>query len=139
MLFLLQDSAQTAYFTTPNFSKEANLKLYSRNLITRMKLKIWLSKTLNFFNCFNFFSRYGQKTPPSYDLSLIKEKVRLWHGTGDLLADVEDVEMLEAELRNADVKRRILDKWGHITFMMGKFNRHPYLDLVQELKDEFGI
>lgn len=82
---------------------------------------------------------YGQKTPPDYDLSLIQEKVRLWVGTGDLLADVMDVDTLQKKLVNADVEKRVLDKWGHITFTMGRYNRQPYLEMVQEIKSEFGI
>ena len=34
--------------------------------------------------------KYGQPTPPNYDLTLIKEKVRMWVGTGDTLATIPE-------------------------------------------------
>ena len=83
--------------------------------------------------CLNFIS-YGQKTPPDYDLGQIRENVHLWYGTGDLLADVTDVEILKTKLVNAKVSVNKIDKWGHITFNIAKNGHDMYTRLINELK-----
>ena len=79
---------------------------------------------------------YGQDKPPAYDLSLIQEKVRLWHGTGDRFADLKDVALLEKALVNAQLETHLIDRWGHIAFIMAKNANEIYGQLVQELIQE---
>ena len=82
---------------------------------------------------FNLFNRYGQPTPPSYDLSLVREKVRLWHGSGDKVSNINDVIPLMVSLENAEVLERELPLWGHITFNIGLYNLKPYTELIEQL------
>ena len=88
---------------------------------------------------FDFF-RYGQDTPPDYDLSLIEEKVRIWHGSGDKLADDKDVKELVERMVNADLEKVTeLDKWGHITFTMGKVCEDTYNQIADILMAQAGL
>jgi len=82
---------------------------------------------------------YGQDTPPDYDLSLITETVRLWHGSGDKLADDTDVGFLEKRLVNAKVSSTHLDKWGHLTFNVGKVCTDTYENLASILLAEYKV
>ena len=90
--------------------------------------------------------RYKSFSPPSYDLSLIREDVTLLYGTGDLIADTVDVELLRDELlryreekkkggKFADYQIRHIKmpKWGHTTINIGLFNRPTYLALANDL------
>lgn len=60
--------------------------------------------------------------------------MHLWYGTGDLLADVVDVEILKTKLVNANVKANKIDQWGHISFNMAKNGHDIYTQLINELK-----
>lgn len=47
--------------------------------------------------------KYGQKTPPTYDITKIPKNVKIFlaAGTGDLLADTTDVNDLEKILKDS--------------------------------------
>ena len=62
--------------------------------------------------------RYGQSTPPKYDLGNIEHEVFMFSGTEDLLANAVDVQRLKDELKNAHLN--VYEKTGHLTFMIGK-------------------
>ena len=82
---------------------------------------------------------YGQDQPPVYDLSLIKEKVRILSGTGDKLADTKDVQLLVKKLVNADLKVNVIPNWGHLTFTLGKDMAVVYGKLIQQLDKDLKI
>jgi len=64
--------------------------------------------------------KYGQKTPPVYDLGKITVPVYLHAGSYDELADPEDVERLNSELTGSP--KVVLDtyEYGHLTFLWNK-------------------
>lgn len=68
--------------------------------------------------------RYGQETPPLYDLSNIKVKVALFTGKYDKLADSQDVAWLEDESQSGLKASQVVFKNeypnDHVTFVMYK-------------------
>lgn len=67
---------------------------------------------------------YGQKAPPSYDLSKINIPVHLYVGKYDKLADVEDSKILFERLSNSPDKTMKVYNFGHATFIWGKSIEH---------------
>lgn len=52
--------------------------------------------------------KYGNSTPPSYDISLVTNpNMILWHGTNDFIVDSTDIERLKNELKGISIKRFI--------------------------------
>ena len=62
--------------------------------------------------------KYGQKTPPSYDLTKIDIPSYLYHGDGDLLANMKSTLALKTILKKPIA--RLFHKWGHLTFILSK-------------------
>ena len=62
---------------------------------------------------------YGSLEPPSYDLSLISNKVILISGTKDQFSSSIDVQNL-FEITNDNVKIEWIDNWNHMTFLSPK-------------------
>lgn len=77
--------------------------------------------------------KYGQKIPPMYDLDLVKERIRLFSGSGDRLAPDLDGQVDKKLLRNADVELEVMKKWGHMTFILGKGNTVFYNRIADDL------
>ena len=69
--------------------------------------------------------KYGTRTPPKYDLSLVTEDVGLFTGTEDLVADPADVAQLNKDLKRAKKTIRSY-QLGHYSFTIGK--ELPYID-----------
>lgn len=64
-------------------------------------------------------AHYGQPYPPAWNLTNIRQKVRLFAGSSDLLADITDVNFLWDSLNSeASAFLRIYNA-GHCTFMWG--------------------
>ncbi|XP_037783599.1 lipase 3-like isoform X2 [Penaeus monodon] len=59
--------------------------------------------------------RYGQRQPPSYDLSQVRIPVAIFAGENDYLADPRDVELTERELPNV-VQTTTLASFSHMDF-----------------------
>ena len=79
--------------------------------------------------------KYRRFTPPNYDLSLVREPVRLWVGNKDTLGTVPETERIHRDLVNADSKIQVLDRWGHGTFNFAKDVTSYYIDkLIPELE-----
>mmetsp|Transcript_64761 Transcript_64761/g.75299 ORF Transcript_64761/g.75299 Transcript_64761/m.75299 type:complete len:397 (+) Transcript_64761:27-1217(+) len=78
------------------------------------------------FSMFDFgpaenMKRYGQETAPEYDLSLIKEKVAMFVGSDDLLANPTDAKRLFDNMINAESKTyHEYQRVGHLTFLLGR-------------------
>ncbi|OQU89059.1 uncharacterized protein LOC8063854 isoform X3 [Sorghum bicolor] len=84
---------------------------------------------------------YGQRHPPSFDLSSIPESLPIWMGYGglDALADVTDVERTIKELRSTPELLYIGD-YGHIDFIMSvKAKDDVYVDLMRFLRAQQGM
>ncbi|XP_039481634.1 lipase 3-like [Drosophila santomea] len=45
--------------------------------------------------------RYGQATPPSYQLANVRLQLQIFHGSRDALSSLADVQRLARELRNS--------------------------------------
>ena len=60
---------------------------------------------------------YGSEVPPSYDLTLIKEKGTIWVGEFDHLTQRADMEYLGSQLENGEVI--FVPKWGHHCVIVG--------------------
>lgn len=66
------------------------------------------------------FDKYGQKTPPKYDLEQVVTNVTLYWGQRDLLADPQDVDNLRRALPNCDESRKIgSPDFAHVDFLWG--------------------
>lgn len=66
------------------------------------------------------YERYGQDTPPDYDVSLVTVPTALFWGQNDLLADPTDVEILSYSLPNLIGSYQTGDEnWAHMDFLWG--------------------
>lgn len=62
--------------------------------------------------------KYGQTTPPSYNISKITAPVALHYSDNDLLSDTVDVELLHKKLPNPVGMFRVpLAKFSHLDFI----------------------
>ena len=64
-------------------------------------------------------ARYGQKTPPSYDMSLIDFPIAILSGSGDKLADPQDVKWTSEQLAHTLIFNHEY-YMGHMSFAIGK-------------------
>lgn len=67
---------------------------------------------------------YGQRVPPTYDLTKIPNELPLFLGYGgkDMLADVKDVKVLLNDLQDHDANKLVEvfnEDYAHIDFIMG--------------------
>ena len=135
------------YKDTINWSRFGYKKLLTNNGVSTDSLLHYAQllrgrKNEPLFQKFDYGSaavniqHYGTATPPLYDLSLVQERVRLWHGTGDKIADFEDVTLLEGALKNASVMRFPIFEWGHNSFQLGSNCDVVYKPLIQMIKEE---
>jgi lysosomal acid lipase/cholesteryl ester hydrolase len=63
--------------------------------------------------------RYGQSTPPQFQLKNIKVPVAKFTGNSDKLGDVTDNAWLSEQIKDVLVFDRVYD-YGHLTFFIGK-------------------
>ncbi|KAH8234350.1 hypothetical protein KR038_008088, partial [Drosophila bunnanda] len=61
--------------------------------------------------------RYGQTTPPSYQLANVRLQLQIFHGTRDVLAIQADVQRLVRELRNSRTQMYQVPGYNHIDFL----------------------
>ena len=99
------------------------------------------SKTRPYFRKFNYgvagnMKAYGQRTPPLYDLGLIKIPVSMFIGTKDPLGDEQDNQILYQDLiaKGIQVKRYFLTNWGHLTFLWTKDASTEFAAVLKEIK-----
>ncbi|RDX66786.1 Triacylglycerol lipase 2, partial [Mucuna pruriens] len=67
---------------------------------------------------------YGQPVPPLYDMTAIPNEFPLFlsHGGLDMLADVNDVQLLLSDLRDHHANKLVVlfsGEYGHVDFVMG--------------------
>ncbi|KAH8284991.1 hypothetical protein KR054_003506, partial [Drosophila jambulina] len=61
--------------------------------------------------------RYGQATPPSYQLANVRLQLQIFHGSRDVLAIQADVQRLVRELRNSRTQLYQVPGYNHIDFL----------------------
>lgn len=61
--------------------------------------------------------KYGQETPPEYDLSTFNVSTFLYHGGNDWLAVVTDVNKLVSHIQQTVIKRYLLPSYNHLDFV----------------------
>lgn len=80
---------------------------------------------------------YGTATPPELDLGLIKTKVTMYAGTGDLMSNPVDAQLIkEAMVNSENVVLNVVEKYGHTSFILAKDNGELYTPLVEQLWNE---
>lgn len=79
--------------------------------------------------------KYGQATPPPYDLTLINLPIRGFTGLDDELGDPTDSAMLAADLQRLgkDYKSYTYNNCGHLTFMWAKDPAQMFKDILGEI------
>merc|ERR1711962_217658 len=81
---------------------------------------------------------YNQKTPPQYDLSMVRVPVLLKWGMNDPLADPTDVARMAQELTSCELRNLPVSdpKFSHLDFVWGiDAYKVVYPDIVQFMKD----
>ena len=63
--------------------------------------------------------RYGQRTPPDYNLSHVRTKLAVYSGSLDRVANPSDVAWLVSQLPTAPLLYRRLDGYAHLDFVWG--------------------
>ncbi|XP_043645583.1 lipase 3 isoform X2 [Drosophila teissieri] len=61
--------------------------------------------------------RYGQATPPSYQLANVRLQLQIFHGSRDALSSLADVQRLVRELRNSVTQMYQVPGYNHIDFL----------------------
>ena len=92
------------------------------------------------FQKFNFgesenLRRYGQKTPPEYNLDLINIPIRGFVGLNDCLGDPTDNTILQNNLqqRGKNYKAYVYNDCGHMTFMWAINSSKIFGDILNEI------
>lgn len=84
--------------------------------------------------------RYGQPEPPDYDLSKIKVPTFLHYSKNDLLAAVEDVDILAEKLPADALEAKILipfDKFNHLDYIIATEAPSLVYDKLIDLMNRF--
>ncbi|XP_017108518.2 lipase 3 [Drosophila bipectinata] len=61
--------------------------------------------------------RYGQATPPSYQLANVRLRLQIFHGSRDVLSSPVDVQRLGRELRHSSIQMYQVSGYNHIDFL----------------------
>ncbi|KAH8401056.1 hypothetical protein KR009_002766, partial [Drosophila setifemur] len=61
--------------------------------------------------------RYGQNTPPSYQLGNVRLQLQIFHGSRDALSSPADVQRLVRELRHSSTQMYLVPGYNHIDFL----------------------
>ena len=91
------------------------------------------------FKKYNYGSRaenrkhYGQDEPPVYNLGIIQEKVRLFLGESDRLADIKDTRRISGFLTNAKLQVVSQPRWGHMAFLQAKDGKNFYNSIISQI------
>jgi pimeloyl-ACP methyl ester carboxylesterase len=75
--------------------------------------------------------KYGSKIPPSYELGQIETPIALYYGTGDRYITEENMELLRSKLSSTTVETKVLEDWGHGTFILGKYMGEFYRNIAR--------
>ena len=81
--------------------------------------------------------RYGQETPPDYNVGNITCPVVLCYGDGDWVSATTDVERLADELPNATKYEVPVPSWAHFDFLIAKQADRYINDKVVELLEKY--
>lgn len=80
---------------------------------------------------------YGQKTPPIYNVTNIRQPIYLMYGMNDWLADYIDVKQLAKQIKNlVGIQKVPLDSFNHVDFLFGKdAEKLVYQPVIKILKN----
>lgn len=94
--------------------------------------------TMYDYGYFENQKKYGQHSPPVWNLQNIKTKVRAFVGRQDKLGDVTDNSLLAARLNSygVDATFRFYNDCGHMTFMWSK--PPTATQIFKDVKDELA-
>jgi len=86
------------------------------------------------FSCDNQ-DHYGQRTPPSYDLSKINVPLGLYWGGNDILANPTDVRLMIQELPPKIVVQNLfIPSYAHLDFTWGSdANKFVYSEVLKQI------
>jgi len=80
--------------------------------------------------------KYGQDTPPQYDVSTISIPTYIFWGSSDWLADQKDVEGLIPKLRNL-VGNVFLNDFNHLDFLWGlRAAAEVYWPIIKDIRQQ---
>lgn len=80
---------------------------------------------------------YGTATPPRLDLGLIRTRVTMYAGTGDLMSNPVDAQLIKEALVNSEkAELNVVERYGHTSFVLGLSNGELYSPLVEGLFEE---
>ena len=78
--------------------------------------------------------KYGTAQPPLYNLQLIKETIRLWVGTEDVVATIPEATNLVKAVSNADIKMTTIQGWDHDSFKLALQASTLYSKIIDVIK-----
>lgn len=91
------------------------------------------------YGFFENLIKYGQSTPPAYDLSKVTAPVALYYSSNDLLAAIEDVDQLYHELSHVVLKYKItLESFNHLDFLWAIDINSLLHDRVIDMMDRYS-
>ena len=108
--------------------------LHYGQLVERQNSDQWYFAKYDYGNQAQNMKKYGQKTAPSYDLSLIQETVRMWVGSADGIVTPPEAMRIQVRAFNADIGIKVLTDWGHSSFHLAVNSEFYYTELVEALK-----
>ena len=76
--------------------------------------------------------RYGQRSPPSYNLDQINTKIIIYYGTCDKYIKDENIDMLQDRLKNSEVKICRMEGWGHVTYAYGRYMKEFFTNVFHD-------
>ncbi len=133
----------------PKYDNLKNLPTFLRHMPSGTSLRTLIHYKQNMyqqdkevprFQKYNFgesenMRRYGQKTPPEYNLDLINIPVRTFNGLNDILGDVTDNTILQKNLqqRGKNFKAYSYNDCGHMTFMWAINASKIFADVLSEI------
>lgn len=133
----------------PKYDNLKNLPEYLRHMPSGSSLRCLVHFKQSFlqpdkqnpkFSKYNFgesenLRRYGQKTPPEYDLKLINIPVRGFVGLDDRLGDPTDNTILANNLQKLgkNYKAYVYSDCGHMTFMWAINASKIFADVLREI------
>lgn len=79
--------------------------------------------------------KYGQATPPDWNLTNIVQKVHLFLGDNDTVGDLEDQQTLLAHMMNSNTTHKVYPA-EHMTWIWSKNISFYYSDLLQAIQED---
>ncbi|KAM5236460.1 lipase member J [Ctenodactylus gundi] len=126
----LNTSRLDVYFShNPAGTSVQNILHWSQLLYSsHLKAFDWGSPVLN-------LAHFNQTTPPLYSLAHMAVPTAMWNGENDLLADPEDVQILQSEITSL-IYYKTISHYNHIDFLFGLDSYHQvYHEIIEIIQD----